>query len=95
MVNLGLNLSGFVSVLQIVAALSYYVFAIVRTRHIENSFDRRLPSIFISIILIISGSILFFNGWHLDPILQFQEFLTTIFVIYLLFLDFFDLSRLP
>ncbi len=38
MVNIGLNVSSFIAILQVVAALSYYVFVVVRTRHLENSF---------------------------------------------------------
>ncbi|MEH1884710.1 Ycf66 family protein [Nostoc sp.] len=39
--------------------------------------------IFTPIIMFLIGTILFFQGWRLDPILQFGQFLSLLLIIYL------------
>ncbi|MEH1796013.1 MULTISPECIES: Ycf66 family protein [unclassified Nostoc] len=39
--------------------------------------------IFTPIIMLLIGTILFFQGWRLDPILQFGQFLSLLLIIYL------------
>ena len=46
-----------------------------------------LQIIFIPIPILISGSILVFQGWRLDPILQFSNFLLFLVLMYLLIKD--------
>ncbi|WP_407897173.1 Ycf66 family protein [Scytonema sp. NUACC26] len=45
--------------------------------------------IFIPIILLLSGFILIFQGWRLDPILQFSQLLLTLLILYLVVKDIF------
>jgi hypothetical protein len=46
-----------------------------------------LQIVFIPIPILISGSILVFQGWRLDPILQFGNFLIFLVLMYLLVKD--------
>ncbi|MEH2200853.1 Ycf66 family protein [Nostoc sp.] len=39
--------------------------------------------IFTPIIMLLIGTILFFQGWRLDPILQFGQFLSLLLILYL------------
>ncbi|MDZ8238814.1 MAG: Ycf66 family protein [Nostoc sp. ChiQUE01a] len=43
--------------------------------------------IFTPIVLLLCGGILFFQGWRLDPILQIQQFLLSLLIIYLTIKD--------
>ncbi|WP_370588556.1 Ycf66 family protein [aff. Roholtiella sp. LEGE 12411] len=43
--------------------------------------------IFTPIILLLCGFILLFQGWRLDPILQFEQFLLLLLIIYLTIKD--------
>ncbi|MEH2073549.1 MAG: Ycf66 family protein [Nostoc sp.] len=39
--------------------------------------------VFTPIIMLLIGTILFFQGWRLDPILQFGQFLSLLLILYL------------
>ncbi|MEA5549773.1 Ycf66 family protein [Anabaena cylindrica UHCC 0172] len=43
--------------------------------------------IFVPLIMLFCGFILLFQGWRLDPILQFVQFLLFILITYLLIKD--------
>jgi small-conductance mechanosensitive channel len=43
--------------------------------------------VFAPLILLLSGAILFFQGWRQDPVLQFKDFLMTVLISYLILLD--------
>jgi hypothetical protein len=52
-----------------------------------------LEIIFIPAIFLLSGIILLFNGWRLDPILAFQQLLLFIVVFYFIIKDNFLLYK--
>jgi hypothetical protein len=101
MVNVGLDLGSILGLLQILGCLGYFVLSIsqiifsVRSQRDTELVLRMVQLIFAPFIcyLLLSGVILFFDGWRLDPFLLFQEFLMSILIGYLIFLDWKRLSR--
>lgn len=93
MVNIGLNLGSIFGLLQILVSLGYFAVSIaqitgaVRSQRNNDIVLRTLQLIFAPSILLLSGGILFFQGWRLEPILQSQQLLMTTLISYLIFLD--------
>ncbi|ASC71310.1 Ycf66-like protein [Halomicronema hongdechloris C2206] len=87
------NLSSILGLLQALGSLGYFAVSIaqittaLRSRRLTEPVLRILQLIFAPLILLLSGGILFFNGWRLDPILQFQQLLLSILIGYLILLD--------
>lgn len=69
MVNLGLNPASILGIALAAAGLGLYVLRSIRP---ELSRDH---DIFFAAVGLVSGLILLFQGWRLDPILQFGQFL--------------------
>ncbi len=69
MVNASLNWASFVGIALAVAGAGLYALRSLRPR-IARDHD-----IFFAAIALLCGGILFFQGWRLDPILQFNQFL--------------------
>ncbi|WP_416233408.1 Ycf66 family protein [Anabaena sp. UHCC 0399] len=46
-----------------------------------------LQGVLSPVLLLVSGIILILQGWRLDPLLQFQQFLLLLLIIYLSFKD--------
>lgn len=69
MVNIGLNPG---SLLGIVLALAGAALYLLRSQRPALARDH---DIFFAAVALLSGGILFFQGWRLDPILQFLQFL--------------------
>ncbi|NET00765.1 MAG: hypothetical protein F6K62_08120 [Sphaerospermopsis sp. SIO1G2] len=46
---------------------------------------RLLELIIVPLIMLICGFVLVFQGWRLDPIIQFQQLLLFVIIVYLLF----------
>jgi hypothetical protein len=79
MVNFGLNSASILGIFLAVAGAALYFMRTVRP---ELSRD---PDIFFAAVGLLCGFILLFQGWRLDPILQFGQFLltaTTVFFAY-------------
>ena len=79
MVNASLNWASIVGIL--LAVFGGYIFFL---RSFKPSISRDLDP-FLAVISWLCGGILFFQGWRLDPILQFGQFLlvgTTIWITY-------------
>jgi hypothetical protein len=93
MVNIGLNLGSLLGLLQVLGSLAYFVVSIgqitaaVRSRRDTDIALRIFQFIFAPVMLLLSGGILFLQGWRLDPILQFQQFLMSMVIGYLVLLD--------
>ena len=82
MVNLGLNFATLLGILDIFGAVGYFILSIVLISRGVISFTFGVNTILrvwelllCPIALLISGIILFFNGWRLDPFLQYQQLL--------------------
>ncbi len=69
MVNIGLNPGSLLGILLAVAGAALYF---LRSQRPALARDH---DIFFAAVALISGGILFFQGWRLDPILQFLQFL--------------------
>ncbi|MBU7584187.1 MAG: hypothetical protein KAF91_14950 [Nostoc sp. TH1S01] len=92
-VNFGLNTASLIGFVQIIFAVSYIITMIIlliqRARRLESLslIVYIFQTIIIPIFLLTSGLILVFQGWRLDPILQFMQFLLTVVIIYLCIKD--------
>lgn len=87
MVNFGINVIGLLGLLDILGAIAYLVLAIVQiSRGVYNSPSTANTALQLiellgsPLALFLGGIILLFNGWRLDPILQFQQFLLHVVV---------------
>ncbi|HAO11879.1 MAG TPA: hypothetical protein DCQ51_12075 [Planktothrix sp. UBA8407] len=94
MVNVGLNLSSLIGLIQIIGAVIYFsisiaqvVIVIRNTGTLIQIAIQVLQILFGPAILLISGGILLFQGWRLDPILAFQQVIITGLLIYLIIRD--------
>ena len=79
MVNASLNWASIVGI--VLAVFGGYIFFL---RSFKPSISRDLDPL-LAVVSWLCGGILFFQGWRLDPILQFGQFLlvgTTIWVTY-------------
>jgi hypothetical protein len=94
MVNVGFSLASILGLLQILCSVVYLALSIshiitaVRSRQYTKLVFPILQLIFGPFIFVLSGVILFFQGWRLDPILLFQQFLMNILLAYYIYQDF-------
>jgi len=89
MVNFGLNSATLLGLLNIFLSLAYVALSIALpiARREEMGITGKIlyiiQAIIAPFILFLTGFILIFQGWRLDPILQFGYFLLNFLVIYL------------
>jgi hypothetical protein len=76
MVNIGLNPASLVGIILALAGAGLYALRSLRPK-VARDHD-----IFFAAIGLLCGGILFFQGWRLDPILQFNQFLLVGAVIF-------------
>ncbi|MBD2537956.1 Ycf66 family protein [Coleofasciculus sp. FACHB-SPT36] len=87
MVNYGLNLASLLGLMYWIIGLIYPIMAIIlmikRSRQTSALFLILyvIQIVFLPIIMFSCGFILFSQGWRLDPILQFEQFLLTGMII--------------
>jgi CHASE2 domain-containing sensor protein len=96
MVNTGLNWVSLLALLDV--PLAILIFAMTLTLLVEAVRTRAssiliglyiTQGIIVPILLLLAGGILFFQGWRLDPVLQFAAFLLHIIIVILVVKDFF------
>ena len=79
MVNASLNWASIVGILLVISGLPLFAFSVASISRISSSSSdyvfRILNLIGLLFIPFLCGGILFFQGWRLDPILQFGQFL--------------------
>jgi hypothetical protein len=92
-VNFGLNLAGLIGIIYLLSAIIYFILTLAwlvqrgtRLRGWALSLYI-IQVIFTPIVLLLCGGILFFQGWRLDPILQIEQFLLSLLIIYLTIKD--------
>lgn len=80
--------------LQILGSIGYLVVSVLQIIEATRPPYRRNPILFrilqvlfAPVTLFTSGTILIFQGWQLDLSFQFQQFLISILLVYLIFLD--------
>ncbi|AFY54073.1 Ycf66 protein N-terminus [Rivularia sp. PCC 7116] len=88
-VNIGTNPASLLGLLQMIFGLFYLIFLIVKLTRIWNRISSSARTFYLiqllvfPIFIVFSGFILLFQGWRLDPILQFQQLLLSALVFYL------------
>ena len=76
MVNLGFNLAAIIGLFDILGAVCYLILVFISIR---DWLDRVISTVnliftaFCGLIVFLSGIILVFNAWRLDPILMIQQ----------------------
>jgi hypothetical protein len=89
MVNFGFNGGSLLGLLDVILAIAYLAWSIFVTITRGREFSTVFVLLFIIQaliapgVLILSGLILIFQGWRLDPLLQLSYFLLNILLIYL------------
>ncbi len=92
-VNFGLNLAGLIGIIYSLLAIIYLILTLAWL--VQRGTRLRgwalglyiIQVIFTPIVLLLCGAILIFQGWRLDPILQFEQFLLSLLIIYLTIKD--------
>jgi hypothetical protein len=94
MVNYGLNTASIIGILYILMPFPYFIWSIsqliVIIKTSNNAFKIAKKIINLLVVpgsLILSGLILVFQGWRLDPILQFQQVLVLIIISTFIYSD--------
>lgn len=102
MVNFGVNIASLIGLLNCLFALFYFGLSIaqliVSIRQSGSTIDlaMRLPQILIApSCLLVSGLILFFQGWRYDPIMQFGLLLTEFLLVYYIVRDIRSMNSNP
>lgn len=92
-VNFGLNLAGLIGIIYLLLAIVYFILTLA---WLAQRLTRLrgwalglyiIQAIFTPIVLLLCGGILFYQGWRLDPLLQFEQFLLSLLIIYLTIKD--------
>lgn len=88
-VNFGVNSASLLGILYLLWAIIYLILTVAwlsqrgtRLRGWALALYI-IQLIFTPIIMLLIGTILFFQGWRLDPILQFGQFLSLLLILYL------------
>lgn len=93
MINFGLNSASFLGLFYIILAISHLILirgAVSRRTNNLSASALKLHKVLSAIIepsLIVSGIILILQGWRLDPILQFGQFLLFLLILYMMMKD--------
>jgi hypothetical protein len=88
--NIGINIASFLGILQIIFCLFYLIFGIIQLIRTRNRLSSSaiifycIQLVVIPAFLLLSGSILIFQGWRLDPILQLQQFILFLLIVFLI-----------
>ncbi|WP_375502082.1 Ycf66 family protein [uncultured Nostoc sp.] len=87
-VNFGLNLAGLIGIIYILLAIVYFILTVAWLAQRGTRLTGWalalyiIQVVFTPIIMLLCGIILFFQGWRLDPILQFEQFLLLLLIVY-------------
>ena len=85
MVNASLNWASIVGIILVISGIPLFAFSVSSISRISSSSSdyvfRILNLIGLLFIPFLCGGILFFQGWRLDPILQFGQFLLVAHII--------------
>jgi Ycf66 protein N-terminus len=88
-VNFGLNLAGLIGIIYLLLAIVYFILMLVWLAQRGNRLTGWgltlyiIQVIFTPLVMLLCGVILIFQGWRLDPILQFEQFLLLLLIVYL------------
>ncbi|MDZ7991221.1 MAG: Ycf66 family protein [Nostoc sp. EfeVER01] len=88
-VNFGLNIAGLIGIIYLLWAIIYLILTVAWLSQRGTSLRGwalalyLIQLIFTPIIMLLSGVILYYQGWRLDPVLQFEQFLLLLLILYL------------
>lgn len=92
-VNVGTNSSTIIGLSYLILAVTYIFLMVgwlVLRKNALPLWARLiyiLQGVLLPVIMLVSGIILMFQGWRLDPVIQFQQLLLLLVIIYLSFKD--------
>lgn len=91
-VNIGLNVASLLGIIYVLLGAAYLILMVcflVKTTRLTNWALSLyiIQGIFIPVLMFLSGVILIFQGWRLDPILQFGQVILFLLIIYLTIKD--------
>ncbi len=88
-VNFGVNVAGLIGIIYLLWAIIYLILTLAwlaqrgaRLRGWALALYI-IQLIFTPIIMLLCGAILLFQGWRLDPVLQVEQFLLLLLILYL------------
>ena len=87
-VNIGLNITDLLGIIYFLLGAIYFILMVFfleprATRLTDRALSLHMSqAIFIPALIFLSGLILIFQGWRLDPILLFGQFLSFLMIIY-------------
>ncbi len=89
-VNFGIDIAALIGLFQIILGLVYLIYTIVKLLQTRNIWSSLITAFYIIQLVIVptfsffSGCVLIFQGWRLDPILQFQQFILFLLIVFLI-----------
>lgn len=87
-VNFGLNIASLLGILYVIFGIAYMIFMVFLLFRRVNRLSGGafiiylLQALLIPSVMLLTGFILIFQGWRLDPILQFSQVLLTVLIVY-------------
>lgn len=87
-VNFGLNLAGLIGIIYVLLAIVYFILTVAWLAQRGTRLTGWALALYIiqvlftPIIMLFCGILLFFQGWRLDPILQIEQFLLLLLIVY-------------
>ncbi|WP_242038082.1 Ycf66 family protein [Tolypothrix sp. FACHB-123] len=87
-VNFGFNIASLLGIIYIIFGIFYMIFMVTLLFRRASSLNGiafviyLLQALLVPSVMLLVGFIFVFQGWRLDPILQFAQFLLTILIIY-------------
>lgn len=89
-VNFGIDIAALIGLSQVILGLVYLIYTIVKLLRTRNIWSNLITAFYIIQLLIVptilffSGCVLILQGWRLDPILQFQQFILFLLIVFLI-----------
>jgi Ycf66 protein N-terminus len=93
MLNIGTTFAAILGLIYLILGIFYPILTIVVLAKRSNELNSLAKVLYIiqaiasPIVLLLCGLILIYQGWRLDPILVFSQFLLMVLIIYLAFKD--------
>ena len=89
LVNFGVNVAGLIGIIYLLGTIIYLILTVAwlsqrGTRLTGSALALYIIQlIFTPIIMLLCGVILLLQDWRLDPVLQFEQFLLLVLILYL------------
>ncbi len=70
MVNVGLNVGSLLGIVLVLLGLLLIVMVVIQPFQV----NRLIQNLVLALVYLLTGAILFLQGWRLEPVLQFAQF---------------------